>query len=149
MVPAGHAAFASAHLERALLAQARGDSAAAMPDMDRALAIVEASPQRAFYLSLMRRRRSELAAGIGRTDIAAADARTALRLEMEAMPPGTFSSNLGHCYLALGRALQAQGQLEEARAAFASAAGNLEPTLGGSHPATRTARQLAASNPGR
>jgi serine/threonine-protein kinase len=145
MVPAGHVAFGLVHLERALIAQARGDSAAAVPEMDLALALVEGSSQRAFYQSLLRRRRSELAMGTGRADGAAEDARTALGMEQAALSPGTFSSNLGHCYLALGRALQAQGKLEEARAAFASAATNLEPTLGASHPATRSARQLASS----
>ena len=149
MVPAGHVAFAGVRVERALLAQARGDSAAAMSDMDRAVAIAEASPQRAFYQPLMRRRRSEVAVEIGRLDVAADDARTALRVELDGLPPGTFSSNLGHCYLALGRALQAQGKLEEARGAFASAARNLEPTLGAGHPATRAARALASPAPGR
>jgi eukaryotic-like serine/threonine-protein kinase len=143
MVPAGHAAFAAVHVERALLAQAGADAAAAMSEIDRALAIAEASPQRALYLSLVRRRRAELALGIGRPEGAAADAREALRIDLEAIPPGTFSSNLGHAYLALGRALHAQGRVEDARAAFTSAARNLEPTLGAAHPATRSARQLA------
>ena len=151
MLPAGHAAFASAALEQALLAQARGDPATALREMDLALAITEKSPQRDFYMSLMRRRHSELALGTGDAAGAAGDAREALRLEMESMPPGTFSSNVGYCQLALGRALQAQGKIEEARAAFTSAAANLEPTLGAGHPASRSARQLASSvsNPGR
>jgi len=47
--------------------------------------------------------------------------------------------------LALGRALQAQGKPNEARAAFASAVEQLKPSLGEQHPATRSAQQLAAS----
>jgi hypothetical protein len=59
-----------------------------------------------------------------------------------------MASNVGHCYLALGNALVAQGRTEDARAAFTSAAANLEPTLGPGHPATRSARRLASSPPG-
>jgi hypothetical protein len=45
--------------------------------------------------------------------------------------------------LARGRALQALNRLEEARAAFRSAAEQLETTLGTDHPDTKIARQLA------
>jgi serine/threonine-protein kinase len=144
MLPAGHVAFGAFGLERALLAQARGDAAAALREADRALAIALKSPQRASYEPLMRRRRSELALGTGDAAGAAADARAALRIEMESIPPGAFSSDVGYVHLALGRALQAQGKTEEARAAFTSAAANLEPTLGAAHPAARSARSLAS-----
>ena len=146
-LPPGHAAFAAAHEQRALLAAARGDVPAALREMDLAVAVVEKSPQRDFYLAGMRRRRSEVALLAGRADEAAADANTALRLDTAAVPPGTFSSNVGYGYLALGNALRAQGRVEEARAAFTSAATNLEPTLGAGHPAARTARQLASPVP--
>ena len=54
-----------------------------------------------------------------------------------------FSSDMGDAYLARGRALQALGRPEEARAAFRSAAEHLQATLGPDHPDTQMARQLA------
>jgi hypothetical protein len=54
-----------------------------------------------------------------------------------------FSSDVGYAYLARGRALQALGKPEEARAAFVSAIEHLRATLGPDHPDTQTARQLA------
>ena len=47
----------------------------------------------------------------------------------------------------LGRALAGEGRTEEARAAFAAALAQLEPTLGADHPKTREARE-AATSPG-
>jgi tetratricopeptide (TPR) repeat protein len=95
----------------------------------------------------MRRCTVELEAG--RPSQAAADVLRALKQLQAASPPGTFSSNIGRAYLNLGRALQAQGKSEEARAAFRSAAENLQNTLGPDHPDTRSARQLAESEPQR
>lgn len=63
-----------------------------------------------------------------------------------AAPPGAFSAYAGSTYLNLGRAVQAQGKTDEARAAFRSAAEHLQTTLGPDHPDTRTARQLAEGN---
>jgi len=45
-----------------------------------------------------------------------------------------------------GRALQAQGKRDEARAAFRSASEHLQTTLGPDHPNTHIARQLAESD---
>jgi len=52
---------------------------------------------------------------------------------------------VGRAYLNLGRALQAQGKSQDARAAFRSAAQNLERALGPDHPDARTASQFAES----
>jgi hypothetical protein len=115
--------------------------------MDRALAIVEKSPQRASYEPLMRRRRSELALGTGDAAGAAGDARAALRLELESTPPAMFSSDVAYSHLALGRSLQAQGSLADARAISLRGREPGAPTLGTVHPATRSARQLASETP--
>jgi hypothetical protein len=56
--------------------------------------------------------------------------------------PGAFSSDLGRAYLALGRAIQAQGKRNEARTALRSAAEHLDSALGSKHPDTRIAKQL-------
>jgi serine/threonine-protein kinase len=134
-LPAGHIWFGVLSSERAQLAQARGDSAAALAEADRAVAIAEASTQRA-YLARFLLRRSEVAFQSRRLERAATDAETAVRLELEASA-GAFSSNVGHCYLALGRALEAQGRRAEARVAYTSAVEHLERSLGAEHPATR------------
>jgi tetratricopeptide (TPR) repeat protein len=76
---------------------------------------------------------------------ARAHAARALGMWQQAVEPGTFSSSVGRCYLARGRALHGQGKLEEARADFASALENLQPTVGADHPDTRDAPRLAAS----
>jgi len=73
---------------------------------------------------------------------ARADAAKALGLWQQTLEPGSLSSAVGRCYLALGRALQGQGQPGEARAAFASALEHLQPTLGADHPETQDARNL-------
>jgi hypothetical protein len=61
--------------------------------------------------------------------------------------PGIFSSYLGRAYLALARALDAQGKRDEARAAGRSATEQLQNALGPDHPDTRSARQLASLEP--
>lgn len=78
-----------------------------------------------------------------RSGQAETDAARARNLLQASTQPGTFSSNLGQAYLTLGRALQAQGRREEARAAFQSAAENLQNSVGRDHPDTRSARELA------
>ena len=145
MLPRGHAAFASLASEQALLAQARRDFPAAGAAADEAVAIAEASGQRVDYLPRMLLRRSSLELEMRLVQEARADAARALGIWQDSAEQGTFSCWQGRAYLALGSALQAQGQLGQARAAFASALEHLQPSLGADHPQTREARQLVAS----
>ena len=148
----GHSGFAVLASEWAQLAEARGDLSAAISGEDRAIALAQAATQQPEILARLLLKRSELRLGTHRPDLAAADAQAALRMMQKSAATGTYSSNVGLAHLALGRALQAQGKLGEAVAAFQSGVGNLEPSLGAEHPATRSARQLAASSapiPGR
>jgi serine/threonine-protein kinase len=140
-LPAGHIVFAALAIEQAYLDAARGREAAAVEAADRAVAIAEASTQRAGFLAVFLRHRAQIELDLGRLDRAVADAQEAVRLQSQAVGPGTFSANLGHCYLILGRSLEGQGEPDEARAAFASAAEQLKPTLGEDHPASQTATQ--------
>ena len=144
MLPPGHAAFGSLRFERALIAQARGDLRAAKAGADEAVAVAEASTERAFYLPRLLLRRAEMEAQMQLWAEARADAATALALWQQTVERGTFSSSIGRCHLVLGKALRAEGRLVEARADFSSALQNLEPTMGADHPHTRDAR-LAAS----
>ena len=95
------------------------------------------------YLPTFLARRAGVEVQLGRADQAEADASRGLSLSQASAQVGSFSSTLGRVYLALGRALQAQGKADEARAAFHSAAENLQDALGPDHPDTRIAIQLA------
>jgi eukaryotic-like serine/threonine-protein kinase len=109
---------------------------------DRAVALAEADPQAGELLARCLVRRSGLALQIGRLETATSDAARAVTNEIERIEPGARSWHVGRAYLALGRALSAQGKPDDARAAMASALEHLEPTLGEDHAETRRARQL-------
>jgi tetratricopeptide (TPR) repeat protein len=118
-----------------------------MEEADRAVAIADASSRRDTNLARNLVRRSEIAYSAGRLDRAIADAEAALRLELRGLQPGDFSNVTGSCYLALGRALQQQYRIAEARVAFASAIEHLRPSVGAEHPATRSAAAYLAAAP--
>ena len=146
-LPAGHYAFATLASAKALNALVKGDIPTAMKLADRAVSIdeaaIKAGGEGIYYLPTLLLNRSAVELAASRPERAAADASRALALSQTGTKPGTFSSIQGRAYLALGRALQAQGKPEEARAAFRSAAEHLQVTLGPGHPDTRSARQLA------
>ena len=142
--PPGHHLHGILASMRGLLAEARGDHAAARAAQDRAITILDATPQRGRALPHVLLRRSELALRGGDVGRALSDAALALELERKASQPGSPSHRVGLAQLALGRALAAQGKPAEAGNAFAAALAQLEPTLGSDHPDTRAARELAS-----
>jgi eukaryotic-like serine/threonine-protein kinase len=142
--PVRQIAYGAVAFERALLAQARGDSEAATAGADKAVAIAEAEGPRSHALANYLRLRAELELAQNRIDAAQNDAARAIQLDLEVAAPGTQSRDLGLAYLALGRALLAKGQPEGARNAFSSALEQLRPTLGADHPQTRLAERLLA-----
>jgi eukaryotic-like serine/threonine-protein kinase len=144
-LPAGHIALGVLASQQSLNAEAGGDTAAALVLADKAVAIAEGSSngRGSYYLQNFLVGRSDIERELGRADQAAADAGRAVTLSLQDTQPGTFSSHLGRAYLALGRALQGQGKQDEARAAFRSAAQNLESTVGPGGPDAYPARQLA------
>jgi serine/threonine-protein kinase len=146
-IPEGHGFFASLTSERALVAQARGDTEAAIALSNDAVARGETIAD-TFLLSMVLLRRSRLALQLGRAADAQADATRAMKAAQGTSEPPTPSSSLGQAYLALGQALAARGQSHEAMEAFATALKHLEPALGEAHPDTRAARQLLPSSPG-
>jgi serine/threonine protein kinase/tetratricopeptide (TPR) repeat protein len=137
-LPPGHVAFASLASERALNAQAVGDLRTALDFSNLAVAIVEASikagRQGGDRLPSVLARRSDIEFQLGRADLAAADAAEALRVLQKTAQPGTFSSTFGRAYLALGRALRAQGKRDEAGVALRAATEHLQNALGPDHP---------------
>ena len=150
-LPAGHLAFASLMLQRALIARARGDLRTALEGANKVLTMtqagIKAGGQGADFLPTILVRRSDLYLQLQRAGEASADAATALGMLQRAAQPGTFSATLGRAYLTLGRALQVQGRRGEARAAGASAVEHLRSALGPDHPDTQRARQLQALDP--
>ena len=132
---------------QALLASGKGDFQTALPLADQAVAILEAASKGGQsggdYLPIVLIRRSTVELEAGRPGQAGDDALRALKQLQGAAPVGMMSSNIGRAYLNLGRALQAQGKPNEARAAFRSAAENLQATLGPDSPDTRSVREMA------
>ena len=147
-LPPGHYAFASLLSEESVMAQMRGDLPSALQLANQAVSLDEASiksgGQGAPFLPSLLTRRSAVELQLHQTDLAASDASRALALLRIATPPGDFSTKVGRAYLALGRALQAQGKIDEARTAFRAAAEHLRATLGPDHSDTRNAWQLAS-----
>lgn len=148
-LPPGHIAFASLALNRALIAQTRGDLPVAMAQVNEAVAISEAAAKAGRlggdYLPVFLTRRSEIDLQMGDAGKAEADAARAISLLHTSAQSSVFSAIQGRGYLALGRALQAQSKPGEARSAFQAAAEHLRNTLGADHPETRNACHLAES----
>jgi serine/threonine-protein kinase len=146
-LPPGHYAFAAVARERSLLAQARGNPQEALDLMTQSLAILEASArnggQGGNYLPIILADRSEIEIQLRLPDAAAADASRSLSLLKSTVPPGTFSANLGHAFMAQARSLMMQGKPDEARVAFRLAENHFRGALGSDHPDSVSARQLA------
>ncbi len=145
--PAEHYGFAILASQRALIELVKGNREKAMSFADQAVFIDEkaiaSGGDGAHDLPGLLVVRSTIELAMSHADAAASDARRAVDLVARKMKAGKSSSVLGRAYLALGRALRSQGKVEEARRAFQSAASQLQTSLGGSHPDTRSANRLA------
>lgn len=151
-LPPGHYAFASLAIDRALLAQARGDLSTALALADKGVQITESAVKGGGqgWLDAVLARRSQIELQARQPEKAVADIRRSLDLTLASVQPGTFSATVGGRYLILAQALQAQGKQGEACAAGRIAADHLEHALGHDDPDTRAARQIAAvENPHR
>jgi serine/threonine protein kinase/tetratricopeptide (TPR) repeat protein len=149
-LPPAHYAFASLAAERSKIAREEGDLALALQFSDQSVALGEAAlnsgGQGAFAFPGFLLNRSAIELASGSLEQAVADANRALALQKSNTQPGSLSSTLGYAYLALARALDAQGKHGDAQAAANLAAQNLEKCLGADHPDTRSAIQLATLN---
>jgi len=147
-LPPGHSGFALLLSERSLLEVERGNLKAALQLANEAVPMLEAAVKAGTA------RKPSLGCSFADpmlnscSTVRTKQTRMLPRIVLAATgrPAGTFSSHLGHAYLSSGRALQAQGKHQEARAAFRSAAEQLQDTLGPDHPDTRTARRLAEAD---
>ena len=145
----GHITFAALASYRSRLAQEHGDLETAQRLANEVVSVVEVLRERGAQggdtLPVMLVRRSSVELAAGNPDAAAADAARALTLWQETAPPGMSLSTLGRGYLALGRALAAQGKRDDARAASRSAVEHLRSALGPDHPDTLAALALAGA----
>jgi hypothetical protein len=150
-LPPGHYAFGSLLSERSLLELERGDLPSALRLANQAVDVVEAATKAGKagrnFLPMLYQRRAKVELQADRSDLAANDIALALDLIQKDSQPHTFSSKLGRTYLLLARILQAQGKVDEARAAARTAAEHLQSAVGPLHPETRSARQLAGLDP--
>jgi serine/threonine protein kinase/Tfp pilus assembly protein PilF len=144
-MPANHIGFATIAAQRSALALARGDTATALSEADRAVAIAEASDEGAPALPWFLIERARVRLSAGRLEESRTDIESAIASLGSAIGAGTLSPKIGRAKLLLGRILAAQQKHGDAKAAFAEALKNLEPTLGPEHPATREARTSAAA----
>ncbi len=146
-LPAGHYGFGSLASARSLLAQSEGDAARALRLANEAVTLVEAAikagGQGAHLLPVLLIRRSTIELENHQPEAAVSDARRALTMLDVQGGSGEFSVNAGRAYLALGRALETQGQMDAARAAARLAAEHLDRVLATDHPDARDARRLA------
>lgn len=146
-LPPGHYAFSAPLTERALIALGQGDPDRALRLVNQAIDIAQSSAKQGkssgqvVAQALLRRSWIETEAGQGLA--AEHDAREALESLRARVPPGELSAATGRCYLAVARALKAEGKDTEARSAAREAVRQLETTLGKDHPDTRAAQALS------
>jgi serine/threonine-protein kinase len=146
-LPSGHPGFGGLLIEQALTAQARGDSAEALRLIDEAYEIADAartSHGATGYLPRVLIRRAELRNLAGHHAEAEADARLSLERLGDSLPPDTLSTLRADAYLSLGRALRAQGKINEARASFRLAHRHLQSALGSGHRRTIEVQEVLA-----
>jgi tetratricopeptide (TPR) repeat protein len=148
--PAGHYGFASFASERALLAAAEGNLSSALQLCDLAVSIdedaIKSGGVGAYLLPTLLIRRSGVELDAGQPDRAVADATRALSLLQEPTRSNGLSANIGRAFMALGRALDAEGKNSEAREAGQSAVKHLNDALGPNNAETLAARQFAAAS---
>ena len=145
--PDGDVKFAVLARHRALIAKAQGNHQEALDFANQAVLIAEAAVKesRAIPLDLQAPlvARSQIHLDLGHLEEALGDAKRLIQILVAETPPETLTTHLGNAYLALGRALRAQGKSEEATEAIQFAVKHLQSALGPDHPETRTALRLA------
>lgn len=146
-MPPGDSFFYIISSERSLLSQAEGNLTAALASADQTLSGYEAwiplHGGSAPWLPLFLYRRAGIEVGCGKPDKAIQDAHRALTLLRSLLGKDAFSTHTGRANVALGRALQALGKTDEARAAFHAAAQDFDGALGPENPESREAHKLA------
>ena len=144
-LPAGHPGFGGLLIERALTAQASGNSAGALGLIDQAYEIADAARRSHGALGYVPRvlnRRAEIRNAAGQFAQAESDARLALAQLDEILPADAESGLRGDAYLSLGRALVAEGKRDEGKRALQEASRQLTSALGPDHPRMRELKAM-------
>ena len=144
-LPADHFFFALATSERALLAAARHDEAAALALANQAVEEARNHSGNPLVVPTVLARRAELELGAGRAHDAETDATKALAAVRAVLGPTVPSSLRGRAYLALAAAQAADGKPDAAKASYAAAAGELRETLGANSADARLALEEAGA----
>jgi tetratricopeptide (TPR) repeat protein len=134
--PPGHYGFAAIASQYSQLDLARGDPQSGLTKANEAVALCDATPEGRDRLAVFLTRRAVARMQLQQFDEARADATRAVALVEETTGRDVLTCRAGRAYAALGHALEGQDKLEEARAAYASAAKHLEGSLGKDHPET-------------
>jgi eukaryotic-like serine/threonine-protein kinase len=151
VMPPGDFFFPIITSERSLLSQAEGSLSAALASADLAVSsdeeCIRSHHAGKEFLPLYLYRRAAVEVAVGQPEKAIGDTQQAINLLRGNLGADALSAYIGRAYFQLGRALDAEGKKDEARAAFRTAAEHLEKTLGTHHAESRAARQLAGLNP--
>jgi hypothetical protein len=127
------------------LALADGKFEGARAKFERILATKAKDPRMTMRATLGKAEAELLA---GNTSSAIAQSRAALALATSLHGGFPYSSHTGLSWLMLGRALQARGDISQARKAYETAIAHLSNTVDADHPELLRARQLLASSGG-
>jgi tetratricopeptide (TPR) repeat protein len=140
--------FAGLAQQKALNAEKARDLASAWKYSNEAVSIMEESAKLhgTHRLPQLLICRSGIALQLGRVNVAQADAERAIRILREGDKLETSSGNFGRAYLALGRALKAQGKETDAHELFQISARHLRNAFGPDHPDTWSAYELASAD---
>jgi eukaryotic-like serine/threonine-protein kinase len=147
VLPAGHFDFALLSAERALVARARGDLAAARRLIDDAIRIAEQTSRSggSLFVPIFLTYRADIELAARQPSSADADLHRALDLLRAGARPGDYSVNVGRAELVLARVLSFEGKVAEARREAQLAAAQLTRAEGPEHPETLAAGRLGQS----
>jgi tetratricopeptide (TPR) repeat protein len=141
--PPHHSGFAALAMQQSALAQARGQLSVALEAANRAVTIVEPSPD-TFGLPRVYLRRADVLLHLRQFDRARADAQRALALFRQGAAPGIVSCEVGRAALRLAQALAGERREAEARDALATAIEHLR-ALPPDHPDVKRAAHLLSN----
>lgn len=138
-MPSDHEAMGALYLNRAQLAQERGDFATAIEHSDAALSVFSTKPglrRRAANVHLVR---SEIYADMKDGALARTEASLAIEMYQEVLGPNVDSYYLGRSFLALARAEVLNGESDRAHRTATQARRHLISSVGESHSLVKAA----------
>jgi tetratricopeptide (TPR) repeat protein len=141
--PPSHWLFGILRMQDALLAEHRGDAAAAKRSADAAISLLESNSALTyqFPISLVQRAGIEQRAGLYKE--AHSDAERAIAIYADTLGAELRSAGAGDAFMVAAQTSKALGNARAAREQFAQAVLHYQSSLGADHPKTQAANQLA------